>query len=275
MLAYVIITFRETLEVGLLISLVWRVIHESGATSLYKWLTGGLIAGLLTSVAAGIGLVAISERIPETYETVFEGSIMLIGAGLLTTLIIWLSHNRGHITALKASVASSVQAYQPWAIFLLVYTSILREGIETVIFIQAARYSTNAYPVTGALIGVIAGIALCYMAFKGLRAIPMRHFFTVSSVLLIAFAAGLVAHGVHELQSAGIIPVLTAELWDINPKSLNPGQYPLWHEKGLIGSLLKGLFGYNGNPTQLEVLVYSAYIAVIALLYRRPIKAQS
>ena len=60
-------------------------------------------------------------------------------------------------------------------------------------------------------------------------------------------------------QEAGIFPVIIEHVWDINPERIN-GVYPALHEKGSIGSILKGLFGYNGNPTMLEVLTYFLYL---------------
>ena len=87
-------------------------------------------------------------------------------------------------------------------------------------------------------------------------------------IFVILFAAGLVAHGVHELQEAAVIPYIVEEVWDINP-SVTAGAYPLLHEKVLIGSFLKGLFGYNGNPSLLEVLFYVSYLGIIFLIYRK------
>ena len=80
---------------------------------------------------------------------------------------------------------------------------------------------------------------------------------------MILFAAGLVAHGVHELQEASIIPAIIEHVWDINP-IINPdGSYPALHENGWLGGLFKGLFGYNGNPSLTEVVSYFTYLLII------------
>ena len=86
---------------------------------------------------------------------------------------------------------------------------------------------------------------------------------------MILIAAGLVAHGVHEFQEAAVIPYAVKEVWDINPAVTSLGAYPLLHEKGIIGSFMNGLFGYNGNPSLLEVLFYVGYLAIIFLIYRK------
>ena len=76
----------------------------------------------------------------------------------------------------------------------------------------------------------------------------------MTGFLLILFAAGLVAHGVHEFNEAGIIPSVVEHVWDINP---------ILDENATLGSILKALFGYNGNPSLTEVLAYFAYFVAI------------
>ena len=89
------------------------------------------------------------------------------------------------------------------------------------------------------------------------------------------FAAGLFAHGVHELQEAGYITVFTQEVWDINPTLLADGSYPLLHENGYIGSFFKGLLGYNGNPSLLEMLTYLIALGTIGILWWKVTKTPS
>ena len=134
---------------------------------------------------------------------------------------------------------------------------------------SAAVTVSQTSTVSGAIIGLVSAIFLGYLIFVEAKKINIQKFFTATSVLLILFAAGLVAHGVHEFQEAGIVPIVAEHVWDINPTVVTEGVYPLMHEKGYIGSILKGLFGYNGNPNLLEVVSYVAYITLIAFLWRR------
>ncbi|MDZ4216769.1 MAG: FTR1 family protein, partial [Candidatus Gracilibacteria bacterium] len=102
--------------------------------------------------------------------------------------------------------------------------------------------------------------------FSGLRKVNMKRFFQITSVVLVLFAAGLVAHGVHEFQEAGVFPVFIEQVWDLNPAVTQDGVYPLLHENGTIGSLLKGVFGWNGNPSLLEVASYFAYLLLMIMI---------
>jgi high-affinity iron transporter len=78
--------------------------------------------------------------------------------------------------------------------------------------------------------------------------------------LLILFAAGLVAHGVHEFNEVGWIPSVVEHVWNVGS---------VISEESLLGQLLQTLFGYNSSPALTEMLAYFGYIAVVAVLWRR------
>jgi high-affinity iron transporter len=120
----------------------------------------------------------------------------------------------------------------------------------------------------GALAGIIAAVLLGYAIFLGSMKINLNKFFSITGILLILFAAGLVAHGVHELQEAKIISTIKEHVWDINPPIYSDGSYPILHERGYLGSILKSLFGYNGNPSFIEILSYAFYLGLVFVLWK-------
>ena len=77
----------------------------------------------------------------------------------------------------------------------------------------------------------------------------------------------MLAYGIHELESAGIITDY-GRIWNINPELNLDGAYPAFHDKGIIGSLLKGLFGYNGDPSMIELLVWICSLLGFFYLYK-------
>ena len=128
-------------------------------------------------------------------------------------------------------------------------------------------------------IGGIMGLILGYLIFVQGMKLPIKKFFNITSVLLIFVAAGMLAYGIHELEEAEVIPYY-GEIWNINPslteqqttynESIGDDlkhkfQYPLFHEKGRIGVLMKGLFGYNGNPSLIEFIAWLS--SIMGLLY--------
>jgi high-affinity iron transporter len=78
------------------------------------------------------------------------------------------------------------------------------------------------------------------------------------------FAAGLVAHGIHELQEGGLIPFVVYPLYNLNEIFAIPN--PL-NENSAIGSILKALFGYNGNPGLIELIGYWVYLIGIVTMW--------
>jgi high-affinity iron transporter len=145
-----------------------------------------------------------------------------------------------------------------WALFSLAFVAVVREGIETALFMTAAAFSTTpTQTLVGGILGLAVAVVLGWLIFTAGRRLNVRAFFRGTSVLLILFAAGLFAHGVHEFQEAGLLPVILEHVYDINP---------ILDENGTVGAFLKALFGYNGNPSLLESLSYLAYFVAIGLL---------
>jgi len=176
-----------------------------------------------------------------------------------------------HITGeLQQRVATEVGQSRRLGLFSLVFVAVLREGVETVIFLGAVGFAAGggSSSLPGAVIGIVFALALGYAIFVGTMKVNLRTFFNVTGILLILFAAGLVAHGVHELEEAGVVPVVVEHVWDINPPINADGSYPILHERGVVGSLLQALFGYNGNPSLIEVLSWLGYLAVVTVAWR-------
>lgn len=268
MIANFIITFRETLEAALIVGIVLGYLVRTKQTRYNKTVYMGVVTGIIASIIGAFLFVRLAGGFEGKAEQIFEGITMLFGAFLLTTMILWMMKQKHIARELQHRVATELAETHKFGLFLLVFIAVLREGIETVIFLGAASFvSTNNSLIAGAA-GILAAIFLGYAIFIGSIKMSIKKFFNITSILLILFAAGLVAYGVHELGEAKIIPAIIEHVWDINPP-LNPdGSYPLLHERGYIGSILKGLVGYNGNPSLVEVLAYLGYLAIVFVLWK-------
>lgn len=267
-MASTLITFRETLEAGLVVGIVLAYLQKIRQADYNRYVYYGVGAALIASFLGAFLFQILAGGFEGRAEEIFEGVVMLIGATLLTTMILWMMQQRQVAQEIQQKVAVQVNQAHKWGLFLLVFFAVFREGIETVIFLGAASAS-EAQSFSGGLLGVFGAIFLAYLLFSGARQVNVKTFFNVTSLLLILFAAGLVAHGVHELQEAKVLPVLVEHVWDINPQVNLDGSFPPLHEKGSIGIFLKAMFGYNGNPSLLEVLSYAAYLGGVALLWRK------
>jgi len=146
-------------------------------------------------------------------------------------------------------------------LFGLAFVAVLREGIETALFLTAAAFSaTPMQTLTGGTLGLAVAVVLGWLIFTAGKRLNVRAFFRVTSVLLVLFAAGLVAQAVHEFQEAALLPALVEQVWDVADEYIRP----ILDERSGVGALLKALFGYNGNPSLLEVIAYGVYVAVVS-----------
>jgi high-affinity iron transporter len=232
------------------------------------WL--GVGAAVLVSVAAGLALQALGVAFAGRGEAVFEGIAMLLAAGVLTWMIFWMQRQGRAVQAeLEQDVRRAVTVGSGWALFGLAFVAVLREGIETALFLTAAAFgATAAQTLAGGALGLLLAIVLGWLIFAAGRQLDVGAFFRATSVLLILFAAGLLAHGVHELQEAALLPTVVEHVWDTNH---------IVDENGTVGAFLKALLGYNGNPSLIEVIAYAAYMVGIGLAnvrgWRRPVRA--
>ncbi|PIT86536.1 MAG: high-affinity iron transporter [Candidatus Magasanikbacteria bacterium CG10_big_fil_rev_8_21_14_0_10_43_6] len=269
MIAALIITLRETLEATLVTSIVFGYLKKTKQEQYKKYVWAGIVSAIMVSLLGAWVFTAIAGGFQGRSEELFEGVTMLVGAALLTTMILWMLRQKGRIGALKERISSTVDNAKRAELFGLVFFSVLREGIETVIFLNAVLIASEGHAVLGGALGIGIALLLGYALYKESLKLNIKKFFAISGVILILFAAGLVAHGIHEFQEAGVIPVVAEHIWDINPVVEEEGVYPVMHENGAIGGILKGLFGYNGNPNLLEVLGYVLYLGVIVGVYKK------
>lgn len=271
MLSGFLIGFREALEVALVVGIVVGFLSRTGQSRHKRTVYLALGVGVVVSLLGAVAFKFLAGGFEGRSEEIFEGVTMLIGAALLTTMIFWVMKQGNIAATLRARVADEMDRSRGRGVglFLLVFVSVLREGIETVIFLGAAAFTGGYSTLLGGLLGMTAAIALGYGLFTASLRIDLKNFFRATNALLILFAAGLVAHGIHELQEARLLPTFVANVWNLNPAPHADGSLPWLHEKGVVGQTLSALFGYNGNPSLLEVLGYLAYVAGAAGLWIR------
>jgi len=260
MLASFLLSLREGLEAALIIGIVLGALRKTDRRDLAPVVWAGTAAALLVSLLAGLLLIRLGIAFEGRAEEIFEGVTMLLAAAVLTWVIFWMNRQaaglRGELEAGVGRAASGGKR----ALFGLAFLAVVREGVELALFLTAAAFSAGqGGTLLGALFGLAAAILLGWALFASTIRLDLKRFFQVTSVLLVLFAAGLVAYGVHEFNEAGWIPAVIEHVWDLNP---------FLDENGTLGGLLKALFGYNGNPSLTEVIAYLAYLVGAFLLLR-------
>ncbi len=258
---------REGVEAALIVAIVlaYLVRTGNGAQAAKVWLGTGLAAAV--SLAAGIVVFQTVGSLEEPYEQYFEAGTLLVATIVVTWMLFWMRRQsmaiRGELHAKLDRVLGEGSA---WGLAVLAFTAVIREGLETSVFLVGQTTSAAASGssvVAGALIGLAAAIAVGWMFYTGSRRIDLRIFFRWTGIGLIFIAAGLVSHAVHELIEVGVIPFGTQAVFDISNV--------LPDEAG-IGQFLRAILGYSAAPEGSTLGVYLAYLVVVLALYLRPAK---
>ncbi len=264
MLSSLLITLREGLEAALIIGIILAYLARTDNRQGFKPIWIGTALAILVSLIAGAAIYLLAGEFSGRAEELFEGMAMFVAAGVLTWMIFWIRKQAINIKAhLHAQIQSILTSGSSLSLVILAFVVVVREGIETVLFLFAAtRVAESAILFTaGGLLGLAIAIAIGYSIYKGTSRLNLRVFFNATSLVLIVFAAGLLAHGIHEFHEAGIIPPLVEHVWDIN--------YIL-PEKETFGRFLTAITGYNANPSLVEVVAYLAYLTLALGIYFRP-----
>ncbi len=258
MFASGLITFRETLEVALVLGIVLTFLTKTNQFSFKKYAWLGVGSGVVLSVVLAIVLKQLFGGFEGRTEKIFEGILMFATAGFLTWMILWVHRQKGVVKQLQTKVRKHVEQGFPLGLFFLLLSSTLREGVETVFYLQAVSSITTGNQFIGAIGGMIVAAVLGYAIFRFSLKVNISRLLKVSGAVLLLFAAGLVAHGVHEFQEATLLPIFSFD-------PLINLSHILDH-KSVVGSVLRTLFGYTSKPTMLELISYSSYIFLIFIL---------
>ena len=268
-MAELIIVFREVLEASLIVGILFTYLNKTGQQTAIIKLWQGVVVALATSLIGSLLFQKLAGGFQGQAEKLFEGFVMIIAAFILGTMIIWMAKNRNIADELEEKASNALESKNlGYGIFALAFISVFREGIETILFLYGIMIKQGGLSIMLSLSGGFLGIGLGYMIFVQGRKVPLKTFFNVSSILLIFVAAGMFAYGVHELESAGLIPDY-GRIWDINPPKLPDGSYPMLHDKGYVGSLFKGLLGYNGDPSLIELLAWLLTVSGLGLMWKK------
>jgi high-affinity iron transporter len=252
-----LIVFREVLEAALIVGIVAAA--TQGIPGRARYITGGLVTGLVGSIAVAFGAEQISRLAEGMGQELFNASILGIAVAMLAWHNIWMSVHGRELAAsakrLGKDVASGARELS--VVLVVISVAVLREGSETVLFLYGVAISgdaSRAAMMTGGAIGLVGGVALGFVVFRGLLRIPLKHFFTATSVLVLLLAAGMAAQSARFLIQADVLPSLASPLWDTS--SLVPNS-------SMAGKLLQGLLGYDAQPAGMQIAFFVVVLVAI------------
>ncbi len=261
---------REGVEAALIVSIILAYLARTGNGRHAGKIWFGSGAAITVSVAAGVVLFVSIGGLKAPAEQIFEGSAMLLAAAVVTWMLFWMRRTAASAKGdLQASVDRHLVEGSVWGLAILAFTAVIREGIETSLFLMAqAQAATQAdgsalSTLLGAVIGLAIAVVIGYGFYKGARVLNLRTFFRWTGIALVFIAAGLLSHGIHEFIEAGVISFGSATAFDIRTV--------LSDEAG-IGQWLRAIFGYSANPEWITFVAWLAYVTAVLTAYLRPVE---
>ncbi|MEE9594134.1 MAG: FTR1 family protein [Candidatus Hydrothermarchaeales archaeon] len=252
MLASFVITLREGLEAALIIGIIAAYLAKIGRRDLNKYLYLGAGGAIGASAILAIVFNAVYGGLEGKSEEIFEGIAALTATVVLTYMIFWMAkHSREIKGELQKGVDVAISTGELVKIASLSFIVVLREGVETVLFLTAAAVTEPGGTLLGFALGLVVSVSLAVMLFKGVYRLDLGKFFKYTSILLVIFAAGITVNGIHALQEGRVIPILVWEdQWTAGHELTADQAYEgILEPSGLTGTLLAMLFGYHGTGT--------------------------
>lgn len=267
---------REGVEAALIVSIILAYLARTGNRRHFGKIWLGAGAAVALSAVVGMTLWLTIGGFEGATEKIFEGVAMVIAAGVVTWMLFWMRRAAANIKGeLHARVDSAVVEGGILGLAILAFTAVIREGIETALFLlgqasaAAGREAGALSVLIGATVGILLAAAIGVALYRGAQVINLRTFFQWTGVALIFIAAGLLSHAVHEFVEVGWITVGTGTAFDVS--AILPHD-PETGAVGVVGSILRAIFGYSSNPEWVTFLTWLGYLVAVLLLYLRPVR---
>jgi len=262
-----LITLREGLEASLILAILLTYLKKTDRWADARFVWAGTAAAIGICLVAGIAIFIALDGLNGKVEYAVEGFIALSATAVLTHMIFWM---RSHARTLGKELRDKVDASVGSALAIIAFVAVLREGLETVLFLLSAETATasGGDVVIGGLLGLALSVVIGFGVYRSGNRLNLRTFFNVTAVLLLLFAAGLAGKSVHELRlfiswEAGW---LVSSAW-----TLESGLFA----SGTFYDFMRGLFGWHKNPENIRVLAYFTYLIPVLLVYLRGAKSVS
>jgi high-affinity iron transporter len=259
-----VIGLREGLEAALIIGIIAAFLSQQGRRDALRWMWLGVLGAVLLCAGAAWGLHVAEENLPQREQEQLETVIALVAVGMITWMIVWM---RRHSADLKGDLQerATVALVQGSAIGLVVmaFLAVLREGLETAVFMLAAFQQSDRPGLTGtgALLGVVLAMVLGYLLYRGGVKLNLSKFFRATGVVLVLVGAGLLAFAVHTAHEAGWWNLLLDRAVDLR-WLIDPGS--------VQSALITGMFGIQPEPTWGELLAFFLYAVPMTIYVCRP-----
>ncbi|MFD6183625.1 iron uptake transporter permease EfeU [Streptomyces goshikiensis] len=258
-----LIGLREGLEASLVVCILVAYLVKTGRKDKLAPLWAGVGLAAAVSLGFGAALEFGTQELTFQAQEAIGGSLSIIAVGLVTWMVFWMKRTARHLKTELHGKLDAALAMGTGALVTTAFLAVGREGLETSLFVwrSVKAAGDGAAPLVGVLLGIASAIALGWLFYRGALKINLAKFFKWTGGMLVVVAAGVLAYGVHDLQEADFLPGLANKAFDIS-ESVPPDS---WY-----GTLLKGTFNFQPDPTWLQVVVWVLYLVPTLLLFFAP-----
>jgi high-affinity iron transporter len=253
-----VITLREGVEASLIIGIIAAFLVKEGRRDAMRQMWVGIGIAVTLCIGVAVLLEVVGQQLPQKEQEGLETIVGLIAVSAVSYMIVWMRrHARGIKAQLEGDAASALAAGSTLALVGMAFLAVLREGFETSVFLLAAFQdaSDTTAAGAGAILGLVAAIAIGLGLYRGGVRINLTRFFRITGIVLVFVAAGLLASAAHTAHEAGWINGLQGQAIDLS-WLVQPGT--------VTGSLLTGMLGLQPSPTVIEAIVYLGYVIPMA-----------
>lgn len=259
MLATFVIGLREGIEAALIVALIAAFLKQEGRTDAFRSMWIGVGVAITLCVAIGVGLKVVDENLPQREQEGLETVIAFMAVGMVTWMIVWMRKNAKGLSAnIRSNAGVALASGSTGALITMAFLAVIREGVETVVFLTAA-FDSSTNPTTaglGALLGILAACVIGYGIYRGGVRLNLEKFFRFTGLVLVFVAAGLVSNAFHTAHEAGWVNFGQAEAIDLSWLVV-PGTW--------TSSLLTGMLGLQPRPVTIELIGYLVYLLPMSL----------
>ena len=258
---------REGVEAALIVGIIASYLVKIGRADRLSSVWLGVAAAVAASATIGVLAFLLLGSLQGTAEKIFAGSASLLAVVILTYMLFWMRKQAVTLGAdLRSGVDRAVASTSVLGLSLLAFTAVIREGIETALFLlgQTTAAADQALSVVvGAFIGLLIAAGIGVLIFRVGMRLNLSAFFNVTGAALVVIASGLLSYGVHEFIELGLLPALINPVYDIS--AILP------HKEG-IGQFLRAIVGYSSTPELTTLLAQGAYLIFGLFFYVRPVR---
>lgn len=259
-----LIGLREGLEASLVVCILIAYLVKTGRRDALKPIWTGIAVAITLALGFGCALEFGSQELTFQAQEALGGSLSILAVGLVTWMVFWMRRTARHLKSELHGRLDAALAMGTGALVATAFLAVGREGLETALFVWASVHAASdgtPRPLLGVALGLLTAVLLGWLFYRGALRINLAKFFTWTGGMLVVVAAGVLAYGFHDLQEADFLPGLTDKAFDISG-TIPPDS---WY-----GTLLKGVFNFQPDPTTLQVAAWLLYLIPTLALFLAP-----